>query len=228
MRTADFAEEYQRKTDEELLRLEMDSEALIPEAKASLTSEIAKRGINAQRIRTFREGKELSSAEILSGTRLAPLIPETDSYTVGSSLPAEKVKAPWRPKTAGRIAFFFGPLAGAQVVAISLRRMGYQQAANKVRFLALGFAILEVAILVFVPDAIARLIGIGFEIAFLMIFPVLMEKEFGRWQADHPATLPSSGWRAVGWGFLGILMFFVVALVVFIVLGMLVPTMVPR
>jgi len=37
----DFAEEYQSKTDDELLRLALDSEQLTPEARAALNDELA-------------------------------------------------------------------------------------------------------------------------------------------------------------------------------------------
>jgi len=43
MQTGDFAGEYQAKTDEELLRLAMDSDQLTAEAQAYLTSEFATR-----------------------------------------------------------------------------------------------------------------------------------------------------------------------------------------
>ena len=71
-------------------------------------------------------------------------------------LPSEMSVAPWRPKAAGRIAFFFGPISGALVVAISLRRMGYEQIAKKVMFLALGVTTAEVTILLFVPEFLSR------------------------------------------------------------------------
>jgi hypothetical protein len=70
---------------------------------------------------------------------------------LGPLLPSEVPKPPWRPKVAGRIAFFFGPVAGALVVASSLRRMGYQQRAKKVMLLALGAAAVEAAILFSFP-----------------------------------------------------------------------------
>lgn len=119
MPIGDFAGEYQAKTDEELLRLAMDSDQLTSEAQAYLTSEFAQRGISAEQVRAFRERPE----PIVS----SPILPGRDPYTIGPPLPSETSKAPWRPKIAGRIAFFFGPVAGALVVVISLRRMGYPQ-----------------------------------------------------------------------------------------------------
>ena len=90
-------------------------------------------------------------------------------------------------------------------------------------FLALGMTIVEAVILFFVPDIVSRLVGFGAEIAFRLIFPTLMEKEFSEWQAANPSVTPSSGWGAIGWGLLGILLFVVVALLVLTVLSVLLP-----
>ena len=151
------------------------------------------------------------------------MVPGSGSYTIEQPLPSDTRKAPWRPKAAGRIAFFFGPVAGALVVAISLHRMGYQQSVKKVVLLALGAAAIEAAILFFIPDALSRLVGFGAEIAFLLIFPAFMEKEFGDWQATHANATPSNGWNAIGWGLVGAVVFLVVAFLVFLVLSALVP-----
>jgi hypothetical protein len=51
-----LAEEYQRKTDEELLRLALTPEQLTPEANATLNDELARRRINnAERLKALRE-----------------------------------------------------------------------------------------------------------------------------------------------------------------------------
>ena len=89
--------------------------------------------------------------------------------------------------------------------------------------LALGMTAAEGAILFFIPDILSRLVGFGAEIAFIMIFPVLMEKEFTAWQASHPGSAPSNGWKAIGWGLIGVALFLVVLFLVFIVLGAVLP-----
>lgn len=224
MQIVDFAREYQAKTDEDLLRLAIHSEELTAEAKTYLTSELSKRGIGAEQVRAFRES-ELRPGPALAETQSIAPIPNTSeaSYTLGPPLAAETLKAPWKPKVAGRIAFFFGPVAGALVASTSLRRMGYAQGARRVFQLALGIAVVEGVIFFFVPDTWTRLIGIGAEIAFLLTFPALMEKEFIEWQATHPNTKPSNGWNAIGWGFLGILGFFAVGIIVIVLLSLLFP-----
>jgi len=50
-----LSEDYQGKTDEELLRLAVDADQLIPEAKAVLSAELTRRRINdPQRLEAFR------------------------------------------------------------------------------------------------------------------------------------------------------------------------------
>ncbi len=52
----DFVKEYQSKTEEELLRLELVSEQLTPEAIAALQGELARRQINGtDRLSAFRK-----------------------------------------------------------------------------------------------------------------------------------------------------------------------------
>ena len=135
MRVGDLAGEYRAKTDEELLRLAMDSDQLTADAQSYLTSELAKRGISAERVRALRDRPEPLASP--------PIVPARASYTISPPEPSETSKAPWRPKVAGRIAFFFGPVAGALIVVASLRRMGHPQSAKKVLLLALGIAAAE-------------------------------------------------------------------------------------
>jgi hypothetical protein len=142
---------------------------------------------------------------------------------LGPPLRSERSKAPWRPKAAGKVAFFFGPVAGALIVAISLRRMGYQQRARKVMFLALGAAAVETAILIFIPEVLARLVGLGAEIVFLLVFPVFMEQEFREWQATDPSARPSSGWSAIGWGLVGTVVFLLISFLMVLGLSPLLP-----
>ena len=59
MELQDLADEYQSKTDEELLRLALDSADLTPEANVVLNNELSRRGIDsAERLTAFREEEE--------------------------------------------------------------------------------------------------------------------------------------------------------------------------
>jgi hypothetical protein len=151
-----------------------------------------------------------------------PPTPEA-SYSIGPPLPAETPKTPWRPKAAGRIAFFFGPIAGAFISSISLRRMGYPEKAKKVRLLTLVGSVVLVTIFFFVPDAWTRPLGFGTEAAFYAVFPLIQDKEFESWEANNKDRSPSNGWTAIGYGFLGLLLYILVAVLWFVILGMILP-----
>jgi hypothetical protein len=143
----------------------------------------------------------------------------TGSYSIGPPLPAELLKPPFTPKAAGRIAFFFGPFAGALVSVISLRRMGRPEQASKALSVALFGSLGLAIVLFFIPESFARLVGLGAEFVFYHIFKDLQKDEFAEWQAANASIQPSSGWLAVGWGFLGLLLFLIAFFVVFVVLG---------
>jgi len=144
---------------------------------------------------------------------------------VGPSLPAERAKPPFRPEVAGRIAFFFGPLAGALVSVISLRRMGHPLQAKRIfGWTLLASAILAAALFV-TPHPLTHFLGIGAEIGFYLFYPKLQETEFAEWQAAHPDSKPASGWRTVGWGLAGVVFFFIISLSVAIPLSILFPSL---
>jgi hypothetical protein len=85
-------------------------------------------------------------------------------------------KAPFRPKVAGRIAFFFGPLAGALISVINLRRFGYPVKAKRVFFWTLVGAAALAVIFLLIPDVLGRVVGLAAEIAFYQVYPRLQEK----------------------------------------------------
>jgi hypothetical protein len=140
----------------------------------------------------------------------------TDSYTLGPPLPAELLKPPFTPKAAARIAFFFGPLAGALVSAISLRRMRHPEKARKAIIGALLAMVALALVLFFTPEALTRIVGLGAEAAFYFTFERFQEREFANWQAANATVQPSNGWMAVGWGFFGlfleVILFFAVVM----------------
>jgi len=133
-------------------------------------------------------------------------------------------KPPFEPRVAGRIAFFFGPIAGALVSVVSLRRTGHPLRARKIlRWTLLVAAVLAVA-LILLPDGLGRIVGLAAEIAFFSVYPRLQNAEFEAWQQANPGIEPSNGWGAVGWGLLGLLLFVVVTILVGIPLMFLFPS----
>ena len=134
-------------------------------------------------------------------------------------------KPPFGPKVAGRMAFFFGPLAGALVSIVNLRRMGYPLRSKKILGWTVVTAVPLAAILILLPDALGRFVGIGAEITFYHVYPRLQEAEFKQWHSSHPELQPANGWGAIGWAFLGLLGFVAIAFVVAILLGLLFPSL---
>jgi uncharacterized membrane protein len=72
-----------------------------------------------------------------------------------------------------------------------------------------------------IPEAFARLVGLGLEIGFAFIFAKLQDDEFSGWQTAHPEIKPTSGWRAIGWAFLGTFLYLVVIIIDVVILSLL-------
>jgi hypothetical protein len=123
-------------------------------------------------------------------------------------------KPPFRPQAAGTIGFFFSIVAGALVSVISLRRMGHSQKAKKTLWITLLGAIFIAPIFFLIPPARGRFLGLALEGVWYFVFPKIQDQEFSQWQAAHADLAPSSGWKALGWGFVGIAVFFAIAVVV--------------
>jgi hypothetical protein len=121
--------------------------------------------------------------------------------------------------------FFLGPLAGALVSIISLRRMGHPLQAKRIFLWTLLATAVFAAVLVATPQPLSRFLGIGAEIGFYLFYPKLQETEFAAWEAAHPDLKPSSGWRAVGWGLVGFVLLLIIAVSVAILLSILFPSL---
>lgn len=144
--------------------------------------------------------------------------PARDSVNLGPPLPQETPKPPFRPQVAGRIGFFFSIVAGALVSIISLRRMGHSEKAKRVLWITVLSAAFIAIIVLLMPDAPGRLFGLGLEVAWYFVFPKIQDREFQQWQATHPDIEPTSGWKALGWGFLGSFLFLAIIIVVAMIL----------
>jgi hypothetical protein len=127
-------------------------------------------------------------------------------------------KPPFRPNVAGTIGFFFSVIAGALVSVISLRRMGHSQKAKKLFSVTMLGAILMATILILEPAAKVRLFVLCLEGVCYFVFPKIQGQEFRQWETTHPDIVPSSGWKALGWGFAGLAAFFIIVVVMGILL----------
>jgi hypothetical protein len=72
-------------------------------------------------------------------------------------------------------------------------------------------------ILILIPHALVRPVGLGLEGVGFLVFPKIQDQEFREWEATHPDVVPSSGWKALGWRFAGLAAF----VAIFIAIGIL-------
>ena len=79
-------------------------------------------------------------------------------------------------------------------------------------------AILMATILILEPAAQVRLFVLCLEGVFYFVFPKIQDQEFREWEAAHPDIVPSSGWKALGWGFAGLAAFFAIVIAMGILL----------
>lgn len=129
-------------------------------------------------------------------------------------LPAEQnIKSPWRPLVSGVAGFLLGPLAGGIIAFINFRRLHRPRAAAWTLGLTiLGCAFFGVLIAFSTAAAsngLGRLVG---NIISPFLFPFIQNKAFNEWTAAHPGVEPDKGWRSIGSGILGMILYFALAL----------------
>jgi len=97
--------------------------------------------------------------------------------------------------------------------------MGHSQKAKKLFWVTLLGATLVATILILEPPGPVHLFVLCLEGVCFFVFPKIQDQEFRQWEAAHPDIVPSSGWKAVGWGFSGLAAFFAIGIVVAILLS---------
>ncbi len=137
--------------------------------------------------------------------------PEIERALTGQ--PLEPRKPPWKPIVSGIVGLVFGPMAGAITSFINLRRLGQRRTAIlTLLFTALGSLLFGVGIY-WLPrelvDGAGRLVG---HLVSPLLFPYLQAQAFKRWEADHPGASTANGWLTIGWGLLGLVAFFLLAI----------------
>lgn len=95
-----------------------------------------------------------------------------------------------------------------------------EKAGKVVRYTLLASIVIAV-ILLLTPDPFSRLIGLGLEFAAAAFFPKIQDEEYKEWQTANYSVEPSSGWRSIGWAFLGSLLFFLVIIIVGVIFSLL-------
>ncbi|MGA8034956.1 MAG: hypothetical protein WA823_15490 [Candidatus Acidiferrales bacterium] len=135
----------------------------------------------------------------------------TEPSVVATSVEAV-AKPPWRPRVSGIGGFLCGPLAGAIIAFINLRRLNENRKANWTLALTILACLIFGVVIAEATDTFATVIGkvIG-NVVSPFLFPLLQKKAFDEWAKNHPLAESSNGWRASGWAILGLVVYFVIA-----------------
>jgi hypothetical protein len=113
--------------------------------------------------------------------------------------------APWSPLAATWATLFLGPLAGAVVTAVNLRRLGRPDK-------ALFAFITGLASLALLGAAWASGVGAGNRglLAYALLsagniglYLYLQQPDFAAWVRAHPRDLPTTPWIAASWALIG-------------------------
>ncbi len=119
--------------------------------------------------------------------------------------------SPWSPYIPALIAFVLGIGGGVAVSYINLRRFGKERVDTI--FPLGGIAGVSLAISFLLPDSIPSFIGY---LVIALIFFVYQRNEFGKWQSNHQGTELDKWWTAIGWGFLGLVIYGTIITLIFI------------
>ena len=123
-------------------------------------------------------------------------------------------RPPWRPKVAGYVALFLGPIAGALVAAASFRSMGQPRKAHQTMFYTflLCIALLVPFVLAIPAGApIKKIIVLAIEGAGYSVFPSIIREDYMKWKASNPGVKPRNDYTSIGWGVLGALIYITIA-----------------
>jgi hypothetical protein len=121
-------------------------------------------------------------------------------------------RRPWRPRVSGIVGAAFGPVAGAIVTFVNLRRFGASRKAGWVLVLTALASIPLGSLLSFLdktaqPQDFLRLSGLVANLIIAVVYPSLQQREFEAWRARHPDIGTRNGWWATGWGVVGAAVF---------------------
>ena len=102
-------------------------------------------------------------------------------------------KRPWRPYVAGVNGLLLGPIAGILVAWLNLRRLGSFVKAQKLLFYAVPAFLVELFILLRLPQNPSRIFGIATTIASYKVFTFVQDPDFERWKLANPGEQTSNG-----------------------------------
>src|SRR5260370_437489 len=131
-------------------------------------------------------------------------------FSTSSTPPAVQPILPWSPQATMANAILLGPVAAGLVAYLNLKRLGAESKATQVLIGALVGSAILIAILIKTP--IPSYGGIVLSLVIGGSFSALQQTEFNKWQAANPGVKPRSAWGSLGWGVLGLVIFFCMAI----------------
>ena len=131
------------------------------------------------------------------------------------------LKQPWRPRVSGIIGFIFGPLAAGLLTFINFRRLGKERKATLTLLYTFVGSILLFLLLGVMKTEQTEIVGplVG-NIVCPLLFPFIQKKDFKIWRNQNPQLQPNTGWNSIGWGVIGSVIFFVLALIIAVVMSL--------
>lgn len=134
---------------------------------------------------------------------------------------APRKGSPWTASACGWLAVFFGPLAGALIAFVSLRRMGHRKAA----WGALFFAPLVWFVVLAIVSAICEFVLHWTTPRFLALvgsrhlFGGWIESEVATWESENPGRKTAGWWTALPLAILGMILLAVPIFILLLVAG---------
>jgi len=113
------------------------------------------------------------------------------------------IKRPWPPYVAGVNGLLLGPIAGTLVAWLNLRRLGNLVKAQKLLIYAAPAFLVELFILLRLPQSSSRVFGIATTVASYKVFTFVQDPDFKRWKLGNPVEHARNGWSSLGWGIFG-------------------------
>ncbi|MGL1935588.1 MAG: hypothetical protein OCD01_11225 [Fibrobacterales bacterium] len=121
-------------------------------------------------------------------------------------------KLPWKPWVTGFYGASFGPISAGIITYLNLKRMGHRDKGYKIFSATMIISFLIIAFLIYLPDDVPEFYGRIFQALVSVLFPMLQTSEFKLWlNEDTLGNSPRNGWSALGWGFLGMIAFIIMA-----------------
>lgn len=81
-------------------------------------------------------------------------------------------------------------------------------------------ALVYAFVLFFIPEILSRIAALAAEAIFYVTFQKIQEREFAEWQTANASLSPSNGWKAIAWGFAGLVVFIAIFFLVAFLLSL--------